>query len=39
MKAALCKRIKTSIPIVKVVFVIIVYFAFIETCLAMGVYA
>ena len=39
MKAALCRRIKNSIPYVKVVFVIIIYFAFIETCLTMGVYA
>jgi|GEM_PF-2078076 hypothetical protein len=39
MKAAICKRIKTSIPYVKVVFVIIIYFAFLETCLTMGVYA
>ena len=39
MKAALCKRIKTSIPYVKVVFAIVIYFAFIETFLTMGAYA
>ena len=39
MKAAVCKKIKTSIPYVKVVFVIVIYFAFIETCLTMGVHA
>jgi len=39
MKGAICKRIKTSIPYVKVVFVIIIYFAFLETCITMGAYA
>lgn len=39
MKGAICKRITTSIPYVKVVFVIIIYFAFIETCITMGAYA
>lgn len=39
MKSAICNRFKTSIPYVKVVFVIIIYFGIIETCLTMGVYA
>lgn len=39
MKAAIWRRITTSIPFVKVVFVIIIYFAFLETCITMGAYA
>ena len=39
MKAAVCKMIKTSRAYVKVVFVIVIFFAFIETCLTMGVHA
>ena len=36
MKAAVCNRIKTSIPYVKAALIVIIYFAIIEASFTMG---